>query len=134
MIQTVKYKCCGETFAACNEPNCHLNEDWLTAIELYKFNGHIVEMSEASNVKFGECKCKKIGISVIIRNQYEFEKIKTFLGEYLFMSFVPQMETTLTAIVIVADEESDFSSGSVGSAEYQQECGLRLVEFNEFFK
>ena len=79
-------------------------------------------------------KTKYKGLSVIIRSQYEFETIKEFLGEYLYLYFVPQMLEVETAIVIYYDNDDYFSIGSVGSSEYQSKCGFRLVEFNEFFK
>lgn len=75
------------------------------------------------------------GLSIIIRNEYEFNRVKEFLGaENLYLNFAPQMETTKTAAVVYADYESNFSTGSTGMAEYQKEEGLRLIEFSEFFK
>ena len=75
------------------------------------------------------------GLSIIIRNKKEFDKVKEFLGaENLYLDFVPQMTVTETAVVIYADYESSFSTGSVGSVEYQKTEGLRLVEFSELFK
>lgn len=78
---------------------------------------------------------KHKGLSIIIRNKKEFDRVKDFLGdEVLYFDFVPQMATTETAVVVWADSESNFSTGSTGSSEYQKEEGLRLVEFSEFFK
>ncbi len=74
------------------------------------------------------------GLSVIIRNENEFNHIKKFLGEdVLYLDFLPQMSTTETAIVIWSDRK-DFSPGSVGSSEYQKKHFFRLVEFSDFFK
>lgn len=74
------------------------------------------------------------GKSVIIKNEEEFEKVKEYLGtKNLFLSFLPQMVETETAIVISAKKGSDFSSGSVGSAEYQRACKINTISFNEFF-
>ena len=74
------------------------------------------------------------GLSVIIRNEQEFNHIKKFLGDdVLFIDFVPQMATKLTSIVIWSNIE-EFSTGSVGCAESQKESFIRLVEFNDFFK
>ena len=28
-VQIVKYKCCGKVFAACCEPECYIERDWL---------------------------------------------------------------------------------------------------------
>lgn len=74
------------------------------------------------------------GLSVIIRSVNEFNHIKKFLGkDILYLDFLPQMLTTETSIVIWSDHE-DFSTGSVGKADYQKKNFFRLVEFNDFFK
>jgi hypothetical protein len=74
------------------------------------------------------------GLSVIIRTEDEFNHIKNFLGEdILFIDFVPQMATKLTAIVIWSNNKH-LSTGSVGCAQSQKEQFIRLVEFNDFFK
>jgi hypothetical protein len=74
------------------------------------------------------------GLSVIIKSEQEFNHIKNFLGEdILFIDFVPQMSTKLTAIVIWSDNKY-LSTGSVGCAQSQREQFIRLVEFNDFFK
>ena len=74
------------------------------------------------------------GLSVIIRNEDEFNHIKKFLGEDNFwVNFVPRMSSKLTAIVIWADHK-DYSTGSVGCAESQKQNFIRVVEFNDYFK
>ena len=74
------------------------------------------------------------GLSVIIRTEDEFNHIKKFLSDdVLYIDFVPQMSSKLTAIVIWADHKN-YSPGSVGCAESQKEHFIRVVEFNEFFK
>jgi hypothetical protein len=74
------------------------------------------------------------GLSVIIRSEAEFEHIKRFLGEdVLWVDFLPQMTTRLTAIVIWSDIEG-FGPGGVGCAESQKEYFIRLIEFDDFFK
>lgn len=76
----------------------------------------------------------RTGLSVIIRNEQEFNHIKKFLGEdVLYLTFVPQMSEVETGIIIWSDDE-DFPTGSVGSAEYQKKHFFRLVEFSDFFK
>lgn len=57
MIQVIKYKCCGEVFAACIEPECYTDKDWLENLKVYVNRGDKVEMVEDANVKFGRCKC-----------------------------------------------------------------------------
>lgn len=75
------------------------------------------------------------GLSIIIRDKKEFDRVKDFLGsENLYLDFVPQMAERETAVVVYADYESHFSTGSTGSSEYQKAEGIRLVEFSEFFK
>ena len=74
------------------------------------------------------------GLSVIIRTEEEFNHIKKFLSDdVLYLHFVPQMATKLTAIVIWSDMK-EFTTGSVGCAESQKEHFIRVVEFNDFFK
>lgn len=74
------------------------------------------------------------GLSVVIRNEQEFNHIKKFLGaDVLYLDFVPQIATKLTGIVIWSNMK-EFSPGSVGCAQSQKEKFIRLVEFNDFFK
>jgi hypothetical protein len=74
------------------------------------------------------------GLSVIIRNEEQFNHIKKFLSDdVLYLDFVPQMATKLTSIVIWSDNK-DLDTGSVGCAETQKEHFIRVVEFNDFFK
>ncbi len=74
------------------------------------------------------------GLSVIIRTEDEFNHIKKFLGEdVLWVDFVPQMSSKLTAIVIWADHKN-YGTGSVGCAQSQKEEFIRVIEFNDFFK
>lgn len=74
------------------------------------------------------------GLSVIIRNEQEFNHIKKFLGDdVLYLDFVPQMATKLTSIVIWSNMK-EFSTGIVGCAQSQKDYFIRVVEFNDFFK
>ena len=74
------------------------------------------------------------GLSVIIRNEQEFNHIKKFLGDdVLYLDFVPQMATKLTSIVIWSNMK-ELSTGSVGCAQSQKDYFIRVVEFNDFFK
>ncbi|AGO49596.1 hypothetical protein Phi4:1_gp183 [Cellulophaga phage phi4:1] len=78
---------------------------------------------------------KNKGLAVVIKNELEFNLIKEFLGkENLYIHFVPQMAEIKTSIVIFADRCTFLSTGTVGKAEMQENLGLRLVEFNNFFK
>jgi hypothetical protein len=74
------------------------------------------------------------GLSVIIRNEEEFNHIKKFLSEdVLYIDFVPKMSTKLTSIVIWSNIK-ELSTGSVGCVQSQKENFIRVVEFNDFFK
>jgi hypothetical protein len=76
-----------------------------------------------------------IGLSIIIRNENEYNKARDFIGlEYCYMEWVSQMAEHETAIVVFADIDSHFSTGSIGSSTYQKDNGLRLVEFSDYFK
>lgn len=78
---------------------------------------------------------KKVkGLAVKVNNEFEFSVIKHFLSpEILYLDWVPQMSKIPTAIVIVSNEPS-FSVGSVGSALYFENFGIRTVDFNDYFK
>ena len=76
------------------------------------------------------------GLSVIIRDEKEFNHIKKFLSDdILYLDFVPQMinRPTPTGIIIWSDNK-DFSPGSVGCAQYHKSKFIRTVEFKDFFK
>jgi len=75
---------------------------------------------------------RKIGISVITKTKEDYEKVQVFLTKKVaYIDWAPQMEHTETAIVLKANKNSDFSSGSVGSAEYQRSCGIVTLPFIE---
>jgi hypothetical protein len=81
---------------------------------------------------------KNRGLSVIIRNKEEFDKIKEFLGEeVLYLDFVHQMAIEETAIIINCNIDSVlgiFSVGGAGLAKIHQRYKIRTVEFKDFFK
>jgi hypothetical protein len=63
MIQVVKYKCCGKIFAACHEPYCYTDSDWLKNLKKYVERGDTVEMIEHGvKFEFGKCECSKSGL------------------------------------------------------------------------
>ena len=59
MIQVIKYKCCGKTFAACAEPYCYTDKDWQKDLRKYVLEGHTVSMQEKSDFRLDSCTCKK---------------------------------------------------------------------------
>lgn len=74
------------------------------------------------------------GLSVIVRTEQEYKHIQDFLGkDIVYINWQPSMLETTTAIVIWS-KEPDYSIGSVGDAEYQKLDGLRVIEFNDYFK
>jgi hypothetical protein len=54
MIQVVKYKC-GCIFAACQEPDCYTDKEWLADLKNYVNRGDKVEMVEIGKLKFSNC-------------------------------------------------------------------------------
>jgi hypothetical protein len=61
MIQIVKRKCCGSVFAACVEPDCYTDKDWLKNLKGYVNRGDKVEMIENGTLQFGgKCKCNEV--------------------------------------------------------------------------
>lgn len=78
---------------------------------------------------------KYLGLSIIIRNEEEFNRIKEFLGELLYLDFQPQMIIRETGIIIHFYDTEVLSIGHVGCAEAQRnKFKCRTVEFNKFFK
>ena len=72
------------------------------------------------------------GISVIVKNKSEYKKVQEFLTDkVLYVNWHRAMIDNETAIVLKANKNSDFSSGSVGLAEYQRECGIKTMPFIE---
>ncbi|WP_294288523.1 hypothetical protein [uncultured Chryseobacterium sp.] len=59
MIQIIKYKCCGNAFAACHEPDCYTDKDWLKSLRKYVSQGATVEMIQPGQLQFKKCECKK---------------------------------------------------------------------------
>lgn len=59
MIQIIKYKCCEVPFAACCEPDCYTDSDWLKSLKKYVNRGDKVEMVESGTWKLGKCKCNE---------------------------------------------------------------------------
>ncbi|OBW43523.1 hypothetical protein AB670_00053 [Chryseobacterium sp. MOF25P] len=60
MIQVIKYKCCGNIFAACCEPECYTDMDWLKELKKYVERGNKVEMIPNGGVlQFKRCECEK---------------------------------------------------------------------------
>lgn len=66
-IQIIKYKCCGKVFAACCEPDCYTDEEWLTNLKNYINRGDIVEMVESeTSLKLDKCECKNTPKQLLI--------------------------------------------------------------------
>ena len=50
---------CGSKYAACAEPHCYTNKDWLKDLKKHVKKGGIVEMMESQDFTFEECKCNE---------------------------------------------------------------------------
>lgn len=70
---------------------------------------------------------------MIVRSEDQLNRIKEFLGELMYIKFVPLMLLEETGVIIFYDDPSVFSIGSVGSTQHQELLGCRLVYFEEFF-
>ncbi len=58
MIQIVKHKKCGGFFAACLEPHCYTDKDWLKSLKEYVNRGDTVEMIQNGTLKLQKnCEC-----------------------------------------------------------------------------
>lgn len=57
MIQIVKCNCCGYIVAACSEPYCYTDKEWLEKIKIYK-QSYKVELIKNIPIKFNRCKNK----------------------------------------------------------------------------
>ena len=68
-VQIVKYKCCGKVFAACCEPECYIDRDWLKELKKYINRGDIVEIVDRGSFQFGRCECAKLKQSIQGKNQ-----------------------------------------------------------------
>jgi len=77
-------------------------------------------------------KSKVKGISVIVTSETEYKKVQDFLTkDILYIAWHDNMLLHETAVVLKANKKSDFSTGSVGRAKYQRECGIKTVPFIE---
>jgi len=56
MVQTIKCKC-GSVFAACTEPECYTEKDWMDNLRDYVLDGCTVELVDRNDFKFEQCKC-----------------------------------------------------------------------------
>ena len=76
----------------------------------------------------------KNGLSIIIRNEEQFEKASKFIGkEYCYIKWVPQMAERETALVVWAKKKVNRSTGSVGCAENQRQDKLERLNLTISF-
>ena len=60
MKPVLKYKCCDKVFAACTEPECYTDDDWLNNLKDYVKRGDKVQMVESgTSFKFEKCNCNE---------------------------------------------------------------------------
>jgi hypothetical protein len=59
-IQTINCKTCKSIFAACVEPGCYTDKDWLKSLKKYVSRGDEVKLIPVgSDLKLSKCKCIK---------------------------------------------------------------------------
>jgi hypothetical protein len=57
-IKTQIVKCrCGSTIAACIEPDCYIDKDWLNDLKRYIKRGCAVEMVGLKKFNLEKCRC-----------------------------------------------------------------------------
>lgn len=58
--QVIKRKCCGVIFAACIEPECYTDREWLTNLKKYVQRGDTVDLVEMGKglLTVEKCTCK----------------------------------------------------------------------------
>jgi hypothetical protein len=57
-IQVIKCKC-GKVFAACAQPECFIDKEWLKDLRKYLAGGCAVAMMDANDFRFEKCECVK---------------------------------------------------------------------------
>lgn len=62
-IQILKYKCCGNTFAACTVPECYTDEDWTSELAKYVTAGNtdVEIVDNNTGLRFTKCECIEVG-------------------------------------------------------------------------
>lgn len=61
-VQTVRCKC-GCVFAACIEPECYMDKQWMKDLRRYVKKGNTVKVVPKDEFEFGKCTCDtEIGI------------------------------------------------------------------------
>ncbi len=56
--QVIKCKC-GKVFAACREPECYTEKDWMKDMRKYVIDGCTVDMVNTNEFQFENCVCDK---------------------------------------------------------------------------
>lgn len=75
---------------------------------------------------------RQTGVSMLINSEKEFNAIRDFLTEdVLYLKWHEVFTTRPTAVVLKANKNSGFSSGSLGCAVYQKESGIKVVPFSD---
>ncbi len=60
-IQIIRCKC-GKSFAACREPECYTEKEWMKDLRKYVQEGCTVEMIDSGegNLQLERCECPKV--------------------------------------------------------------------------
>ena len=61
-IQVLKCKC-GAKYAACAEPHCYTDKEWLKDLKKHVKEGGTVEMCDSETFRFEQCKCNEQSVS-----------------------------------------------------------------------
>lgn len=61
-IQVLKCKC-GAKYAACVEPDCYEDTEWLQVLGQCLKEGGTVEISDSETFRFEQCKCNEQSVS-----------------------------------------------------------------------
>lgn len=56
MVQIINCPC-GETIAACMEPECYKDVEWQRSMRAYVKKGYTVKMANKGEWSFGKCAC-----------------------------------------------------------------------------
>ncbi len=59
MVQIIRCKC-GSVFAACHEPECYTDDDWIADLKAYVLQGSTVGLVKGTDFKFENCICSKL--------------------------------------------------------------------------
>lgn len=76
----------------------------------------------------------KNGLSVVVKNEEDFNKMVKYLGEKsLYIKWHQNMTLKETGVITWAKKKTNLSEGAVGSTEHHKKLGISVVSIEEFF-